>query len=197
VLDPFEIIDRFGTDALRYYVLRDVSFGEDGSVSTTAFEQRYESELANDFGNLASRSLAMVARYRDGVVPAAEIDPELAPDFDGLAERIADLVDRVELTPALDEIWQRVRRLNRYVQEQTPWELAKDPARAGDLDRVLRTLTEGLRVVTVLLAPWIPGAAEKLLIALNAPDLSLSGARFGAGTIAKVEAIEPLFPKQQ
>jgi methionyl-tRNA synthetase len=196
VLDPFEIIDRFGTDALRYYVLRDVSFGEDGSVSTTAFEQRYESELANDFGNLASRTLAMVARYRDGQVPAAEPDTELAADFEGLEERVAELVDRVELTQALDEIWQRVRRLNRYVQEQTPWELAKDPARAGDLDRVLRTLIEGLRVVTVLLAAWIPGAAEKLLVALNAPDLSLSGARFGAGTIGRVERIEPLFPKQ-
>jgi methionyl-tRNA synthetase len=195
VLDPFEIIDRFGTDALRYYVLRDVSFGEDGSVSTTAFEQRYESELANDFGNLASRTLAMVARYRDGEVPAAEIDPALAAEFDGLADRIADLVDRVELTQALDEIWQRVRRLNRYVQEQTPWELAKDPARAADLDRVLRTLIEGLRVVTVLLVPWIPTAAEKLLAALNAPDVSLQGARLGAGKIGAVGTLEPLFPK--
>jgi len=195
VLDPFEIIDRFGTDALRYYVLRDVSFGEDGSVSTTAFEQRYESELANDFGNLASRTLAMVARYRDGEVPAAEIDPALAAEFDGLADRIADLVDRVELTQALDEIWQRVRRLNRYVQEQTPWELAKEPARAADLDRVLRTLIEGLRVVTVLLVPWIPTAAEKLLAALNAPDVSLQGARPGAGTIGAVGTLEPLFPK--
>jgi methionyl-tRNA synthetase len=195
VLDPFEIIDRFGTDALRYYVLRDVSFGEDGSVSTTAFEQRYESELANDFGNLASRTLAMVARYRDGEVPAAEIDPALAAEFDGLADRIADLVDRVELTQALDEIWRRIRRLNRYVQEQTPWELAKDPARAADLDRVLRTLIEGLRVVTVLLVPWIPTAAEKLLAALNAPDVSLQGARLGAGTIGAVGTLEPLFPK--
>ena len=197
VLDPFEIIDRFGTDALRYYVLRDVSFGEDGSVSTTAFEQRYESELANDFGNLASRTLAMVARYRDGEVPVAEIDRELAPDFEGLAERVAERIDRVELTQALEEIWQRVRRLNRYVEEQAPWTLAKDPARAADLDRVLRTLTEGLRVVTVLLAPWIPGAAEKLLTALRAPDLSLSSARLGEGTIGKVEPIDPLFPKQQ
>src|SRR4051795_12086230 len=74
VLDPFEIIDRFGTDALRYYVLRDVTFGQDGSVSTTAFETRYETELANEFGNLASRTLAMVARYRDGQLPSAEVD---------------------------------------------------------------------------------------------------------------------------
>src|ERR1041385_5958243 len=114
VLDPFAIIDRFGTDALRYYVLRDVSFGEDGPGSTTAFEQRYETELANEYGNLASRTLAMVARYRDGRLPHAEVDPELAPDFYGLVDRIAERIDRVELTQALDDIWQRVRRLNRY-----------------------------------------------------------------------------------
>ena len=89
VLDPFEIIERFGTDALRYYLLRDVTFGEDGSVSTEAFERRYDTELANELGNLASRTLAMVARYRDGAVPDAEVDPALAGDFDGLAEHVA------------------------------------------------------------------------------------------------------------
>jgi methionyl-tRNA synthetase len=197
VLDPFEIIELFGTDALRYYLLRDVTFGEDGSVSTEAFERRYDTELANELGNLASRTLAMVARYRDGAVPNAEVDPALAGDFDGLAEHIAQRIDRVELTPALDDIWQRVRRLNRYVEEQAPWQLAKDPERAADLDRVLRTLAEGLRVVTVLLSPWIPGAAEKLLGALGAPDLGLGGARFGAGEIGAVGPLEPLFPKHQ
>jgi methionyl-tRNA synthetase len=196
VLDPFEIIDRFGTDALRYYLLRDVTFGEDGSVSTAAFEQRYETELANELGNLASRTLAMVARYRDGHVPDAEVDPALATEFDGLAEKVAERIDRIELTPALEDIWRRVRRLNRYVEEQAPWTLAKDPDRADDLDRVLRTLAEGLRVVAVLLAPWIPGSAEKLLAALGAPDLSLAGARFGAGALGAIEPLEPLFPKQ-
>jgi methionyl-tRNA synthetase len=197
VLDPFEIIDRFGTDALRYYVLRDVSFGEDGSVSTTAFEQRYETELANEYGNLASRTLAMIARYRDGALPQAEVDPELAPDFEGLADRIAERIDKVELTPALDDIWQRVRRLNRYVEEQAPWQLAKDPERAQDLDRVLHTLAEGLRVVTVLLAPWIPEASAKLLAALGTPDTSLESAALGARTIGQTQPLEPLFPKHE
>ena len=195
VLDPFEIIERFGTDALRYYLLRDVTFGEDGSVSTEAFERRYDTELANELGNLANRTLSMVGRYRDGTVPDAEVDPALVDDFDGLAERVAERIDRVELTPALDDIWQRVRRLNRYVEEQAPWQLAKDPERAADLDRVLRTLAEGLRVVTVLLSPWIPRAAEKLLGALGTPDLSLANARFGAGTIGAVGELGQLFPK--
>ena len=197
VLDPFEIIERFGTDALRYYLLRDVTFGEDGSVSTEAFERRYDTELANELGNLANRTLSMVGRYRDATVPDVEVDPALASDFDGLAERVAERIDRVELTPALDDIWQRVRRLNRYVEEQAPWQLAKDPERAADLDRVLRTLAEGLRVVTVLLSPWIPGAAEKLLAALGTPDLGLANARFGVGTIGAVGELGQLFPKHE
>jgi methionyl-tRNA synthetase len=195
VLDPFTVIDRFGSDALRFYLLRDVSFGQDGSVSTASFEQRYESELANEYGNLASRTLAMVARYRDGLVDRGDPDAALLEDFDGLGERVAELLDRVELTNALDEIWQRVRRLNRYVEEQAPWRLAKDPAREADLDRVLRTLVEGLRVVSVLLSPYLPDSTAKLLAALGAPDLSLAGGSFGAGAIERVEALEPLFPK--
>ncbi len=196
VLDPFEVIDRFGTDALRYYCLRDVSFGQDGSVSTASFESRYESELANELGNLASRTIAMLTRYRDGAVPQGEPDAALAADFDGLAERVAALVDRAELTQALDAAWAPVRRLNRYVEEQAPWQLAKDPERAEDLDRVLRTLADGLRVTMVLLAPWLPATARKLLGALGTDDLSLAGARLGAGHLERVEPIDPLFPKE-
>jgi methionyl-tRNA synthetase len=196
VLDPFAVIERFGADALRFYLLRDVPFGQDGSVSTESFEQRYSSELANDFGNLASRTLAMVVRYRDGVVPAGEVDPALAPDFDGLTARVEELIGKAELTLALEEIWQRVRRLNRYVEEQAPWQLAKDGARADELDRVLGTLVEGLRVVAVLLWPYLPASSERLLDALGARDLSLAGAAFGAGKIERVEKIESLFPKE-
>jgi methionyl-tRNA synthetase len=204
VLDPFEAIERFGTDALRFYLLRDVSFGQDGSVSTAAFEQRYESELANEYGNLASRTIAMILRYRDGRVepdapdgaPAARaLDEALAADFAGLGGRVAGLVDRVELTAALEEIWGGVRRLNRYVEEQAPWRLARDTGRAGELDRVLATLAEGLRVVSVLLHPYLPDSTQRLLGALGAPDLSLAGARFGAGAIERVRPLEALFPK--
>jgi methionyl-tRNA synthetase len=196
VLDPFEVIDRFGSDALRFYLLRDVSFGQDGSVSTASFEQRYESELANDYGNLASRTIAMIVRYRDGVLVEGQLDGLLLDDFDGLGERVGELIDRVELTSALDEIWKHVRRLNRYVEEQAPWQLAKDPSRAQELDRVLGTLAEGLRVVSVLLHPYLPDSTERLLAALGAPDISLAGAVFGEGSVQKVRALEPLFPKK-
>jgi len=196
VLDPFAVIDRFGSDALRFYLLREVPFGQDGAVSTASFEQRYESELANELGNLASRTIAMLERYRDGAAPRdVGVDPALVPDFAGLPERVSEHLDRAELTLALDEIWQRVRRLNRYVEEQAPWQLAKDDARAEDLDRVLGTLAEGLRSVTVLLWPYLPTSAEKLLAALGAPDVSLAGAGLGAGRIERVSPVEMLFPK--
>jgi methionyl-tRNA synthetase len=201
VLDPFAVIERFGADALRFYLLRDVSFGQDGSVSTTAFEQRYESELANEYGNLASRTLAMVRRYRDGVLPEAPIDPELASDFDGLADEVCELLDRAELTQALDAIWQRVRRLNRYVEECAPWTLAKDEEKREDLDGVLVSLVEGVRVVSLLLVPYLPASTEKLLDALGAEDRSLAAASLGARSpvgftpSAPVGELEPLFPK--
>jgi methionyl-tRNA synthetase len=215
VLDPFAAIERFGADALRFYLLRDVPFGQDGSVSTSAFEQRYESELANEYGNLASRTLAMVHRYRDGTLPVAQLDGELAGDFDGLREEVCALLDRAELTQALDAIWQRVRRLNRYVEERAPWVLAKDEGRTGDLDVALASLVEGIRVVTLLLHPYLPASTAKLLDALGAEDRTLAAASFGtssdgqaSGSIARADEaqatqarvgriapIEPLFPK--
>ncbi|HWF25277.1 MAG TPA: class I tRNA ligase family protein, partial [Solirubrobacteraceae bacterium] len=196
VLDPFEAMDKFGADALRYYLLRDVSFGGDGNVSPASFEARYESELANEYGNLASRTIAMVGRYRDGAVRAVDLDPELAQAFDGLADEFADLLDRAELTQALDVVWHRVRRLNRYVEERAPWQLARDPAAADALDQALASLVEGLRVVSVLLHAYMPASVEKLLGALGAPDLSFSGATFAAhGPGGHVTTLEPLFPK--
>jgi methionyl-tRNA synthetase len=196
VLDPFEVMDRFGTDALRYYCFREVSFGQDGGVSTVTFGERYEAELANEYGNLASRTLSMIDRYRDGRTPQTDVDPALANDFDGLRDQVQALLDKAEITQALELIWQRVRRLNRYVEERAPWQLAKDESKAAELDQTLRSLAEGLRVVTVLLDPYIPETADKLLRALDAPDLSLEGAVFGSRPGgARVEKPPPLFPK--
>jgi len=195
VLDPFAIIDEFGADALRFYCMRDVSFGQDGEVSTARFAVVYASELANDFGNLASRTVAMVHRYRDGAVPSAEPDPALAAEIDSVIPEISELLDRADLTGALDAIWLRVRRLNRYVETQAPWVLAKDEARADELDRVLASLTEALRVVAVALHPWIPASVEKLLATLGAPELELDGARMMAGRLGAIDRLEPLFPK--
>jgi methionyl-tRNA synthetase len=226
VLDPFEAIDRFGSDALRFYCFREVSFGQDGSVSAAGFEARYETELANDWGNLASRTLAMIERYRDAVVPEAGVDGELAGGAGGLGgidREVCELLDRAELTQALEAIWARVRRLNRYVEENRPWDLAKaeaaetpspaTPGRprtnpgkpgssvasgslgAGDrLDGVLYNLAEGVRVLALLLYPYIPRSSDHLLSALGEDDRTLSA--FGSrGGGQRLESIAPLFPK--
>jgi methionyl-tRNA synthetase len=196
VLDPFEVMDQFGTDALRYYCFREVSFGLDGSVSTTTFGERYTSELANEYGNLASRTLNMIGRYCDGIVPSVDVDPELAPDFDGLVDEVCALLDRAEITQALDRIWQRVRRLNRYVEESAPWKLAKDPEQADVLATTLRSLAEGLRVLTVLLTPYMPESTAKLLAALGDERTELAAAEFGAGPGGGTTGeLPPLFPK--
>jgi methionyl-tRNA synthetase len=183
VLDPFEVLEELGTDALRFYLMRDVPFGSDGAVGMDAVRTRYEAELANEYGNLASRTLAMVHRYRDGVVPAVDRDPALESELEGLPQEVAALMDRAEPTVALDKIWQRVRRLNRYVEEQAPWQLARDPADADKLDRTLASLVEGLRTVNVMLEPYMPEATGKLRGALGSPG-------------GHVAALEPLFPKQ-
>jgi methionyl-tRNA synthetase len=197
VLDPFQVIDEFGTDALRFYLMRDVPFGTDGAVGMEAVTARYESELANEYGNLASRTIAMVRRYRDGRVPEVETDPQLRGEFAGLPARVSELLDRAEVTTALEEIWQRVRRSNRYVEERAPWQLAKDPASADALDETLASLAEAVRVISVLLAAYMPESTATLLGALGAPDLSIAGAEFavraGGHTIV---ALEPLFPKR-
>jgi methionyl-tRNA synthetase len=129
-------------------------------------------------------------------VPDAAPAEELLAEFDGLAEAVCDRLDQVELTGALDEIWQRIKRLNRYVQDEQPWQLAKDPAQAERLDQVLFTLAEGLRVVSVLLHPFMPGSAERLLAALRQEDRSLEQARLGAwGGGAEIGELGQLFPR--
>jgi methionyl-tRNA synthetase len=183
VLDPFEVIDQFGTDALRFYLMRDVPFGSDGAVGMHAVRGRYDSELANEFGNLASRTIAMVQRYRDGVVPSVDRDPQLDGEFEGLPQDVAVLMDRAEVTLALDRIWQRVRRLNQYIEERAPWQLARDPADAAKLDETLASVIEGLRTVNTLLEPYMPETTRKLRGALGAPG----------GTVS---SLEPLFPKR-
>src|SRR5215213_9342369 len=196
VIEPFKVAEVYGADALRFYVLREVSFGADGEVSPEGFETRYTTELANEYGNLASRTLAMIERYRDGVVPDAAAPAELSAEFEGFAGTISERLDQIEITAALDAIWQRIKLLNRYVQDEEPWQLAKDESQVERLDQVLYSLAEGLRVVSVLLHPFIPGSAERLLAALGRDDLSLDGARLGAvGGGASIAELGQLFPR--
>ncbi|MGH2923070.1 MAG: class I tRNA ligase family protein, partial [Solirubrobacterales bacterium] len=194
VLDADEVVAKFGADALRYYCMREVSFGQDGQISPAGFEARYEAELANEYGNLANRTLSMIGRYRDGIVPDTEPEPELAASFEGVADRVRALLDDAELTQALEEIWKLVRRLNRYVEETRPWDLAKGEGDGGRLDAVLYGLAEGLRVTTLLLHAYMPETTGRLLDALAEDSRRLAelGSRGGGQRLGE---LAPLFPK--
>ena len=198
VVDPLDLIDTYGADPVRFWCARAISFGQDGAASIVGIHERYERELGNDLGNLLSRTTAMVARYRGGklrAVPSAKgvVAAALAP----LADDVANRLDGFDITGALERIWEVVRALNREVETTAPWQLAKDEARANDLDRVLYDLVDGLRAVAVALSSYIPGTTASILAALRQPaavDWSLVA--YGlTGETNGIEAAAPLFPR--
>jgi methionyl-tRNA synthetase len=195
VIDPLAVAETYGNDALRYYLFRAVSFGQDGSISLDGLHERYERELANDLGNLLSRTTAMIARYRDGRLARVEGDAPWSPEE--LGRSVAARLDRFDLTGALEEIWELVRTLNRFVETEAPWQLAKDESRAGDLDRVLYRLADGLCALAVALGAFLPETAPRILAALGQTvDLSWERLRAGAAVEADgIEPAEPLFPR--
>ncbi len=195
VIDPLDLIEVYGADAVRFWCARAVSFGQDGSASIDDVRARYERELGNDLGNLLSRTTAMIARYRDGALSRSP--GEGAVDAEALREGVLERFDRFDLTGALDEIWQAVRRLNQYVEANAPWELAKDDARAADLDSVLYDLADGLCAVAIAVSPYLPETAPRILEALRQPpDLSIARVRpQTAEATSGIEPAPPLFPR--
>ncbi|PZQ90769.1 MAG: methionine--tRNA ligase [Leifsonia xyli] len=205
---PEQITDTFGSDAFRYYFLRAITFGQDGSFSWEDLSARYQAELANGFGNLASRVVAMVGRYYDGVLPAhaGYTDADLAIQAT-VAKAAADAdaaIERFAIHEAIAAIWTIVDELNGYITEQEPWVLAKDDATRARLGTVLYTASEGLRALAVLLAPVMPRATATLWAALGGEDaLGPLGAQrireAGSWGVLQpgsaVRALEPLFPR--
>ena len=197
-VDPLELIDTYGADALRFWCARAVSFGQDGSASLSGIADRYERELGNDLGNLLSRTTAMVARYRGGTIPGGPArGSELEALIADVHENVPRDLDAFDITGAVDRIWQLVRYLNRHVTERAPWTLAKDDAKAAELDQVLYDLVEGLRVSAIALWAYLPETAPKILEALGQPavfDWEL--VEYGRLVPAlNVEAAAPLFPR--
>jgi methionyl-tRNA synthetase len=195
VIDPLELIDVYGADAVRFWIARAVSFGQDGSASVDGVRERYETELGNDLGNLLSRTTAMVAQYRGGSLKRVASDAPV--DFDALREDVARRIDAFDVTGALDVIWDAVRRLNQYVTAEAPWQLAKDEANADRLDTVLYTLVDALTAVAVALSAYLPETAPKILAALRQPE-GTAWERVRTGGAVAVEGIEaaaPLFPR--
>ena len=199
VVDPFPFIESYGIDALRYYLVREVRFGEDGTFTAEGFEGRYAGELANELGNLLNRVVSMIGRYRDGVVPPdTGAGAELAAEVASTTEAFTGDFARLDLSRGVEDVWRLVQRLNRLVEERAPWTLAKDPDRAGELDATLLALAEGLRAVAILLWPVIPGSSERILAALgqDPADVAIASAAWGAGRPGATVAPQgQLFPR--
>ncbi len=197
VVDPIAVIDEWGLDAFRYYLVRELGIGPDGNWTDDGFKSRYNAELANGLGNLLNRSISMLNKYRGGVVPAQS--DELKPEAVVALKVIEGKLAAYDLQGALVEIWKEVNRANLYIEQTRPFSLAKDPAQAARLDAVLYNLVETCRILAVLLWPFIPATAEKIFAQLNVAGSPADWKLTEWGGLAAGHTIGtpiPLFPRK-
>ena len=205
VVDPLALIDEFGADAIRYFLLKEITLGQDGNFSRGALINRINADLANDLGNLLHRTLSMIGRFYGGVIPAsgeqAPIDEELIRLAQNTAASFEQHMEQMEINAALKEIWALISRSNKYIDETAPWALAKDQAKRARLDAVMYNLAEVLRIVAILTSPFMPVTAPKIWaqlgLATQLSDMRLADAKqwgqLPAGTV--VAKPEPIFPR--
>jgi methionyl-tRNA synthetase len=205
VVDPIGLIDEFGADAIRYFLLREINLGQDGNFSRDALIQRINSDLANDLGNLLHRTLNMVGKFQDGVLLApqgeSEIDKSLKADAAETVAFFAENMDKMELSLSIKKVWAFISRANKYIDETAPWALAKDESKKQELANVMYNLAESLRHISVLISPFMPVTAERIWQQLNLPgkfaDVQLDDIKAWGGIAGghKVGTPEQLFPR--
>ncbi|MDX2226570.1 MAG: methionine--tRNA ligase [Verrucomicrobiae bacterium] len=203
IVDPLEYASKYGVDAFRYFLMREMVVGYDSDFSHEGFVTRFNSDLANDLGNLLNRSLNMIKRYRQGLIPAPVEKDENDKSLDALGGEILPEVIRCfsenKTHEALSLLWQLVQRTNQYIEQSAPWALAKDPAKAAKLDTVLYNLAESLRLVSVLVAPVMPTVASKIQDQLGLREKQVLFPQFARwGLLPPGQPIgeaQPLFPR--
>jgi len=204
IVDPKVLVEKYGVDAVRYFLLREIAFGQDGNFTSEALIQRINSDLANDLGNLLSRTIGMIDKYFNGVLPSEQIENKFDKDIIEMSEKtvnkVEEYMEKMFFSNALEEIWKFIRRCNKYIDETAPWIVAKDENRKKELADIMYVLLESLRIISILISPFMPNTPKVIWKQIGISDENIKSwdSTHNFGMLNKNAAIkkgEVIFPR--